>query len=239
MATRPPTSRTRMTECVKSLQAESVLAGLAAMPALVDYRDERGRNWLHICAGVNATKRAGVKPSDAIALADGLLRLGVDINEPAFTEGSWQATALWYAVGRGRNLALARFLLEQGASPAHCLWAASFNEDLSMIRLLIEFGAPLDAIAEQETPFLGTIKASKFRGARVLLDAGSDPDFVDVRGMTALHYMLKKNSDAGHFSMFVDHGARGDIKGPDGRTAREILARKRDKAFHAIAKKLA
>ena len=34
------------------------------------------------------------------------------------------------------------------------------------------------------------------------------------RGMTSLHYMLRKNSDARHFAAFVKHGARGDIPRP-------------------------
>lgn len=233
-----PTSKTRLTACVKAFDTPAVVAGLKARPDLLHHADERGRNWLHICASVDARQR-GINPEDAQPLAEALLDFGIDVNGAAFTEGTWRATPLWYAVARGNNIGLARFLLAAGSTPEHCLWAAVYNEDLAMIALLIEAGAHLDAVAEQETPLLHAVKYSRFRGAQAMLAAGADPDYRDVRGMTALHYMLKKNSDIRHFDMFVEHGARGDIPDRDGRTAAAILSRKRNPAFHAIAARLA
>jgi hypothetical protein len=46
--------------------------------------------------------------------------------------------------------------------------------------------------------------------------------------MTALHYMRKKGSDARHFRMLIEHGARGDIPNGKGETAAEIMGRKRN-----------
>lgn len=141
-------------------------------------------------------------------------------------------------MARGRNRLLAGYLLEQGSTPEHCLWAAAYGGDMEMLRLLIDAGASLDAIAEAETPLLHAVKYSKFKAAEVLLDAGSDPDFQDVSGMTALHYMLKKGSRLPHFSMFVRHGAHGDIANFEGETAADMLRRKRDPAFRKIADEL-
>ncbi len=56
---------------------------------------------------------------------------------------------------------------------------------------------------------------------------------VGSEGMTALHYMLKKNSDTEHFVALARFGPRYDIPGPDGVTAAELLARKRDPAFES------
>ncbi|MEJ2131099.1 MAG: ankyrin repeat domain-containing protein [Gammaproteobacteria bacterium] len=239
-------SKTKMTELVKEFRVREVAAGLDEKPELLAHRDEKGRNWLHLCASVNvsakpsrgAKKKPGVKRSDAVTLAALLLDRGIDVNEPAFTEGSWQATPLWYAIGRGRNLPLARFLLKSGSTPEHCLWAASFHEDKEFIELLVDAGANLEAVAEAETPLLGAVKWSKFKSARVLLDAGADPNFRDASGMTALHYMLKKGSDKKHFRMFVEHGARGDIPNAKGDTAAAIMSRKRDPAFRRMAAQL-
>lgn len=233
-----PTSKTRLTACVKAFDTGAVVAGLKSRPELLHHADERGRNWLHLCASVEARRR-GLDPAAAVPLAGALLDLGIDVNAAAFTEGTWRATALWYAVSRGGNIDLARYLLASGSTPEHCLWAAVYREDLDMIALLVDAGADLEAVAEEETPLLHAAKYSRFRGAEVLLEAGADPDYRDVRGMTALHYMLKKSSDIRHLRTFAAYGARGDIPNRDGRTATEILSRKRDPAFHAVAEKLA
>ena len=232
-------SRTRLQVLVREFRWDEVSAGLREKPELLEYRDERGRNWLHLCASVDVAVKRGLDPQDSVRLAGDLLDLGIDVNGPAFTEGSWQATPLWYAVGRGRNRPLAQFLLASGSTAEHCLWAACFREDLKMLQLLVDAGAPLEAVAEGETALLGAVKNSKFKAARRLLDAGSDPNFQDAKGLTALHYMLKKNSDKSHYGMFVEHRARGDIPGSDGETASAILRRKRDPYFRQIADQLA
>lgn len=227
-----------MTELVRAFRWRDVEAGLSGEPGLLEVRDDRGRNWLHLCCSVNPKKRK-LRPADSIKTADVLLDAGLDVNQEAFREGSWKATPLWYAIGRGENLALARHLLERGSTPEHCLWAAAFRNDVDVIKLLADGGANLEAVADDETPFLGAVKSSRFRGAHALLELGASPDFRDSRGMTALHYMLKKGSDARHFRMLIEHGPRGDIPNQDGVTAREIMARKRSPAFRKMADQLA
>ena len=228
-------SKTRLLKYLKDASVEPLLAGLDESPELLQFKDERGRNWLHLCASVSKPKFR----APSTRLAEGLLARGLEINAPAFTEGTWHATPLWYAVARGQNIELASYLLEYGSTPEHCLWAASFNEDLDMLDLLIEYGAKLEAVAEAETPLLGAVKWSKFKAARFLLSVGADPNYLDAKQMTALHYMLKKSSDFKHFDMFVMHGAKGDIANADGQTARAIMRRKRDKHFHDLADRLA
>ena len=109
--------------------------------------------------------------------------------------------------------ALAEFLLKRGCDPNHSLWAAVFVNDLAAIRLLIKYKADIDPRQEDATPFLGAVKWSRFDAAKLLLDLGADVNAQDSTGMTALHYMLKKDSDKEHFRMIVAHGARGDIPG--------------------------
>lgn len=232
-------SKTKMQNLVKEFHVSEVSAGLREKPGLLQFRDERGRNWLHLCASVNVSKKTALNPRASVKLAALLLEQGIDVNAPAFTEGSWHATPLWYAVARGRNRSLAKFLLASGSTPEHCLWAASFHQDATMLRLLVDGGAPLEAVAEGKTALLGAVKYSKFKAAKLLLEAGCDPNFQDAKGMTALHYMLKKSSDKRHFGMFARHGARGDIPDAEGKTASDIMRRKRDPYFHKIADGLA
>ena len=231
-------SKTRMLALIKALQWRDVEAGLVEKPDLIEVRDGRGRNWLHLCCGVNPKERK-LRASDSIKTARVLLSAGLDVNQEAFREDNWKATPLWYAIARGRNLNLARHLLECGSDPNHCLWAAAFQEDVAAVKLLVGSGADIDAVAEGHTPFLHAVQWSRFRGAKALLELGADVNFQDSRGMTALHYMLKKGSDERHFRTMIKHGARGDLPNSDGVTAAEIMTRKRAPTFRKMATQLA
>jgi uncharacterized protein len=147
-------SKTGMLSLVKALRWRDVDAELKENRHLLEFHAERGRNWLHICC---ATKVPAPKVKDSIKTAEILLAHGLDIDREAFTEGTWKATPLWYAISRGRNLALAEYLPKRG-----CLFAAAFNDDISAIRLLVRYGADVNESALDETPFLGAIKTSHF-----------------------------------------------------------------------------
>jgi ankyrin repeat protein len=229
-------SKTRMLELVKALDADSVAQALAETPGLAEVRDARGFTWLHLCCRRQPTSPADVAAS--IRIADVLIAAGLDISDAAFTEEEWRATPLWCAIGQGRNLALAEHLLKLGCDPEHSLWAASMTRDHDAARLLIRYGANIDADHEGGTPFLGAVKWSRFEEAELLLDLGANPDLKDRAGMTALHLMLKKGSEASAIRMVVGHGARGDIPGPDGRTAIDILSRKKDPELRALGERL-
>ena len=230
-------SKTRMLALVKAFDADAVGQALSESPALLGARDERGRTWLHICCATAPKSEAEVAAS--IRTADVLIAAGQPISDAAFTEGSWRATPLWCAIGRGNNLTLAEHLLKLGCDREHCLWAAHFGRKPDAIRLLVRYGAKVDADHEEGTPFISAVKWSHFEEAELFLDLGADPNIKDGGGMTALHLMLKKGSDPSTVRMVVDHGARGDLPGPDGRTAIDILSRKKDPALRALADRLA
>ena len=230
-------SKTKLGELVKTFRWKEVDAALAEKPDLLAVRDDRGRNWLHLCCGVNP-RRARLRAEDSVKTAEVLLRLGIDINLEAFTEGEWKATPLWFAIARGENLVLAEFLLDRGSNPNYCLWAASFVENIEAIRLLVRHGANVNDPSGEEPPFLFAIKWSHFKSAEELLKVGADVNCQDSTGMTALHYMLKKSSDQKYFAMLLAHGARGDIKNKDGFTAAELMRKKRDPQFQKMADQL-
>ena len=227
-------SKTSLREVVRDFRWERLHADFAARPDLLHVRDERGRNWLHVCCG-----RAGGSAADSIRTADLLLDLGLGLEDPAFTEGEWKATPLWFAIAHGKNLPLAEHLLKLGSTPRYCMFAAVWNEDREAIRLLLRHGAEVDEdTTPGETPLLGAVTWSKFGPAEELLAAGADPDFRDPKGDTALHLMLRKGSPIEALRLFARFDARGDIPDARGRTAAAILRRKRDPAFHVLAEEL-
>ena len=230
-------SKTRMIELVKAFDALAVEDALAESPELLAWRGDKGRNWLHLLCGVEL--KPGADAQAAIRTAEVLVARGLGVSSVAFTEGGWKATPVWFTVSRGRNLVLTEWLLKAGADPNYSLWAAAFNDDTTAIDLLVRHGALVDDRSVDETPFLGAIQWSRFRVAEELLKHGADVNFVDAKGMTALHYMLKKGSDKAHFAPLIAAGARGNIPDKTGRTARAIMARKKDPDFRRMAEKLA
>jgi len=232
-------SKTAMLALVKDLRAADVRAALASSPTLLDVRDGRGRNWLHLACGVNVAKRK-LSPRDSVRTADALLDAGLALESVAFREDDgFEATPLWYSVAWGRNLALAKHLIALGASPRHCLFAAAYNDDPAMVRLLVRHGAPIDGTAENATPLLFAIQWSRFASAAELLKLGANPDYRDPKGVTALHCLLKKGADPKHVRMLIEHGASVDARNAAGKTAAEIIARKRDPAYRRLAAQLA
>ena len=230
-------SKTRMLSLVRGCRWREVRAALAENSGLVGFRDKKGRNWLHLCCGVNIRKRR-VKAADSIRTVEILLKAGLDIDHAAFREGKWKATPLWYSIAFGRNRALSEYLLERGSNPNHCLWAAAYNNDAGAIRLLIHYGAEDPSTAEA-SPFLAAIQWNRFAAAIELLKLGADINFQDSKKqMTALHYVLQKGSDKKYVRMLIRYGARGDLKNGSGVTAAEIMMRKRDPDFRDMAARL-
>lgn len=226
-----------MLPLVKDLKWREVAKGLAENPRLLGFRDERGRNWLHLACSVKIKER-GLNVRDSIKMAEILLGAGIEINQGAFQEENFLATPLWYAIAHGQNLKLAEYLLKRGSVPHYCMWAAAYNDDAASIRLLVANGADINASAEDASPFLFAIQWSRFAAAEQLLKLGANVDFQNSKKMTALHYLLKKGSDKKYLRLLMRYGARGDLKNAEGVTAAEIMSRKRDPDFRLMAEQL-
>jgi uncharacterized protein len=226
-------SKTKAIAIVKDLDWKALKSALAEQPSLLDTRGRRGENLLHLCCGVDSTRRR--RPAaNSIKTAGVLLDAGLDVNAEAFREGEWKATPLWYAVARGKNTGLVKYLFSRGASPEHSLWAAAYNDDPAAVRLLCAAGATIDPQGS-ETPLMFAVKWSRFAAAKALLACGANANYQDANGKTALHYMLKKRSDAKYIRTFLEHGASIDLKDREGTTVRTLLSRARDPRYRALA----
>jgi len=229
-------SKTRLFNAIKSLDVEAVSALLDSHPELAKAKDDRRRNALHFLCGLPASDKTETR---SLALARLLLDRGFDVNEPAFVEegGAFKATPLWYALSRGRNLPLAKFLLKRGSTPENCLWTAGFHDNVEAIDLLVKAGARLDPVVEDETPFLSAIKWSRFKAAERLLRHGANVNFQNSKGTTALHALVKKRSDRRHVEMLIRHGADPILRDAKGVSPLDMVARQRDKTlFHLFSR---
>src|SRR6266576_2570985 len=144
----------------------AVDTAVAKEPSLARHVDQGGKTPLHHCAEIDPRK-ARLKVSDSIATAKVLLDAGADVNAARviMDEGEeFLATPLWYAVAWGKNLALARMLLETGAHPDNnAVGAAIWDQDLTMAELLRSHGGEIDHVFRAETPLLRTVKAKRLR----------------------------------------------------------------------------
>jgi hypothetical protein len=144
------------------LKTTTSIAAVREKPQLVQHRDERGRNWLHVCC---ATSLDGRDPKSSIRTADVLLAHGIDLRDHAFTEGRWRATPVWYCVAFGRNLNLAEHLMKLGASSQYALYAAAYNATpLPSACSCAMAPTSRSRRARAKTPFLGAIGWSHFEG---------------------------------------------------------------------------
>jgi hypothetical protein len=226
-------SKTSLLPLVRAHDWRAVEAGLKENTALIAHRVEKGRNWLHITC---MAPLKGRDPEDSLRQADLLLDLGLGLDDPAFVEGEWKATPVWHAIAFEPNLALAEHLLRKGASPNYSLFAASWRHDDAAIELLAKYGADLeDAANPHSTPFIDAAGTGRFTCARALARHGADIDARDARGRTALHILLAKGVDYEPIATVIAMGCSIDVPGPDGRTAREIMARKKDPQFKVLA----
>jgi uncharacterized protein len=110
-------SKTALFAAAKRWDASRVSQIFATSPALLAATDPGGRAALHLACAVKPGG-SGLCEANGIATATALLDAGSDLEAVVpmdEDEGDFRATPIWYAVARGGNLPLVRFLLNRGA----------------------------------------------------------------------------------------------------------------------------
>jgi ankyrin repeat protein len=192
---------------------------LKSKPALVSARDHEQRIPLHYCAASGLYRRGVTESDDARETARIMIDAGADVNaaQPVKEHGEiFPLRPLWYAV-LSRNRRVARLLLECGAEPDG-IFAAAFAGDIETLSLLAEFGAPVDPVAEGETPLLHVLHWRRPRAVKWLLDQGANPNVRGVHGRTALHWAASNGVDPRVIADLLDHGAKRDARDDAGNT---------------------
>jgi ankyrin repeat protein len=148
-----------------------------------------------------------------------LLRHGADPNA-FYVDPHWPdcpLSCLYAATGLNNNPALARVLLEAGARPddSESFYHSTEHADLACLRLLLEFGASLSGT----NALKHMLDREDMQGLRLLLAAGADPNEVNQRGSTALHWAVWRGRGAEIVTALLDAGADLNAHRTDGRTA--------------------
>ncbi len=212
---------------VRTWQAVPVELALNENPVLARHVDESGKTPLHHCAGIDGAE-ASLPIANSLLTARALLRAGADVNAVRLIidEGEeFLARPLWYAVAWGRNFELAKLLLENGAEPVGCMWAACWAQDTRMAELLRSHGAAVDPVFHGETPLLQIVKAKRFRLLKWLIDSGADVNFQDEQGFAALHYAVKRNHNLTQIDELLRYGAKPTLEARDGVTPLSLARR--------------
>jgi uncharacterized protein len=117
---------------------------------------------------------------------------------------------------------LARSWSEDGFTPLHL---ACFAGGAEATRLLVERGADLEALSTASFAKvcpLGTAAFARDHGsARVLLEAGADPNGAGEGRFTPLH-TAAQNGDAELVRLLLEHGADPGAAASDGRTPTDL-----------------
>ena len=80
-------------------------------------------------------------------------------------------------------------------------------------------------------------EAGHFAAAKRLLRHGANVNFQSSKGMTALHFLLKKNSDRKYVEMLLRHGADPTLENAEGKSPLDMVASRRDKTLLELLSK--
>ena len=184
---RPP-SKTALFNAASGWDIAAIKMILAAAPELAETIDPRGRRALHVACAVRPGSGMlgepnGIKTVTALLNTGAGLEVEVPMDED---EGDFRATPLWYAVARGENLPLVRFLLKRGADASYSLWAAVWRDDDVLCRELLKVKPRLNLRTHGETPIFYAARLKRLKTLDLLIKAGADPSITDNHGRNAV-----------------------------------------------------
>jgi ankyrin repeat protein len=164
-----------------------------------------------------------------VAVARALLAHGADLDAgyPIKDGGEiFPGRALWHAVARGGNRALARFLLRQGANPDYCYWAVVWSDDVATARLLEERSADVNLRFHGETSLLYATRLRRTRMMRWLLEHGADVNLADSEGRSPLYHAILRRHPLPELRLLLKAGASLTQRTADGSTPLSVAGKR-------------
>jgi len=188
-------SKTTWFNAVRSWDYRGVEELLRVDPDLLAATNAKGWNALHLACAVRPGK-PGLHEENGIKTVTALLDAGIDIESVAFRDddgGEWCANAVWFAVGRGENLPLLRFLLKRGGDPSHSLFAVLWGYKPEFARELVKCKPRMNLRGgDGRTALHAAVNPERLEVLNLYLDAGADPWVKDKLGITPLDLAKKR-----------------------------------------------
>jgi uncharacterized protein len=214
-------SKTALFDAAKVWDALTVDALLTVSPSLAHATNPKGRTALHLACSVKPSNPKAIEPNGLRTVA-ALLKADAAIEAEALMdedEGDFRATPLWFAVARGENLPLVRYLLSHGADPSYSLWAAVWRDDAVLCRTLLSKKPRLDLRAHGETPIFYAARLKRLKTLQLLLEAGANPAIADNKGRDAIDIARARRLPRSLVDSLEDAKRRIQLA-----TSRELLA---------------
>ncbi|MBE9535482.1 MAG: ankyrin repeat domain-containing protein [Proteobacteria bacterium] len=125
-----------------------------------------------------------------IAIVRLLLYAGADVN----VKGLWHHTPLQDAVEK-RHTEIMRLLLAAGADAKQkgLLHEAMHEDELEIVKLLLEHGADVNVDFNGETVLNHAVREGKVEAIKILLNAGANPNMLDKRSGKTTHDLAREN----------------------------------------------
>jgi ankyrin repeat protein len=160
------------------------------------------------------------------AVAEVLKKHGADLNARARYRGIDDATPLFCACWTSGNLALVRWLLDHGATPAHRDLLAALGHfqrhkkaACDIAEALLAWGVPVNGDAPGDrTPLQGFAHHAAHKTVAWLIAHGADVNARGPGGRTAAHFAAERNTGPATLALLVAGGADLRARDDDGRT---------------------
>ena len=236
--------KTALLAALKTFDLASIRRTLDANPGLKEFRSDKALNLLQICCS-RPTYDDAPAAMRQVRLAQWLVEQGFDATAIHTTapgdDGDAESARLslvWFAVARARNNRLARYFLRRGAD-ANAVFAAVWWANSEILPDLVAHGGKINQVvgatplhmAVSLLPRAGAPAAARLKTVKRLLALGADVNVAAFDGTTPLRTVLDRDAGPAVFRALLAHGADPDARGKDGRTVREVAARKRDKRY--------